>query len=27
MESGISDKSVPDIMKDVEARMKADGIL
>tara|TARA_R110001583_G_scaffold154725_1_gene306435 strand:+ start:188 stop:445 length:258 start_codon:yes stop_codon:yes gene_type:complete len=27
MESGISDKSVPDIMKEVEERMKADGRL
>ncbi|PKV51343.1 antitoxin ParD1/3/4 [Aquimarina sp. MAR_2010_214] len=27
MDSGISDKSVPDIMKDVEERMRADGRL
>ncbi len=27
MDSGISDKSVPDIMKEVEERMKADGRL
>lgn len=27
MESGISSKSVPDIMKEVEARMRADGRL
>lgn len=27
LESGISDKSVPDIMKEVEERMKADGRL
>lgn len=27
MESGVSDKSVPDIMKDVEDRMRADGRL
>ena len=27
MDSGISDKSVPDIMKDVEKRMQADGRL
>ncbi len=27
MDSGISDKSVPDIMKEVEERMRADGRL
>ena len=27
MESGVSDKSVPDIMKEVEDRMRADGRL
>ncbi|MFS4481734.1 type II toxin-antitoxin system ParD family antitoxin [Hyunsoonleella sp. 2307UL5-6] len=27
MESGVSDKSVPDIMKEVEERMRADGRL
>ena len=25
IESGVSDKTVPDIMKDVEARLRADG--
>ena len=27
IESGVSDKTVPDIMKDVEARLRADGRL
>jgi antitoxin ParD1/3/4 len=27
MESGVSDKSVPDIMKEIEDRMRADGRL
>jgi len=27
MESGVSDKTVPDIMEEVEARMRADGRL
>ena len=27
IESGVSDRTVPDIMKDVEARLRADGRL
>ena len=27
IESGVSDRTVPDIMKDVEARLRADGQL